>query len=100
MPIELTNIPTIFQVVVNKALFEYLDIFILIYLDDILVYSSGILKDYIIKVKLVLVKLQKFKLLLQLDKYKFHVKKTKYLGYIILEDRITIDLKKVKIIQN
>jgi len=85
-------------VVINKILFKYLNIFVLIYLDDILVYSSRILEDYIIKVKLVLAKLRKFKLLLQLDKYEFYIKKTKYLGYIILEDRITIDLKKVEII--
>ena len=44
--------------VINKVLFEYLDIFVLIYLDDILVYSSGTLEDYIIKIKLVLVKLE------------------------------------------
>jgi len=41
----------------NKVLFEYLDIFVLIYLDDILVYLSRTLEDYIIKIKLVLVKL-------------------------------------------
>ena len=43
MLIGLTNAPATFQSIINRALHEYLDIFIIAYLDDILVYSRGTL---------------------------------------------------------
>ena len=46
MPFGLTNAPATFQAVINKALHEYLGIFAIAYLDDILVYSKGSLKEY------------------------------------------------------
>ena len=46
MPIGLTNAPATFQAVVNKVLHEYLDVFVLVYLDDILVYTKGTEADH------------------------------------------------------
>jgi hypothetical protein len=80
---------------VNKALHEYLDVFVTAYLDDVLVYSKGSLKEYINYVKKVLGKLREYKLLLNLEKYEFHVIEIDYLRFIILRDSITIDLAKV-----
>jgi hypothetical protein len=42
MPFRLTNIPAIFQAIINYILKEYLDIFIIIYLDNILIYSKNL----------------------------------------------------------
>jgi hypothetical protein len=52
MPFRLTNISTIFQAIINYILKEYLDIFIIIYLDNILIYSKNLknYKEYIYKV--------------------------------------------------
>ena len=53
MPIGLTNAPATFQAVINNALQEYIDVFIIIYLNNILVYTNRILakyKNYISKV--------------------------------------------------
>ncbi|KAK1912624.1 hypothetical protein P3342_004560 [Pyrenophora teres f. teres] len=51
MLFRLTNAPATFQSVINKTLHKYLGIFILAYLDDILVYSKGTLKEHIKLVK-------------------------------------------------
>jgi hypothetical protein len=83
MLIDLTNALVIFQVVINEVLNEYLDVFVLVYLDDILIYTNGTKEEYIRYIKKVLKKLQKHKLLLKPEKYKFHVTKTDYLRYTI-----------------
>jgi thymidylate kinase len=73
MPIGLTNAPTTFQSLINKALHKYLNVFCTAYLDNVLVYSRGTLAEHVEYVKKVLCKLQKYKLYLQLDKCEFHV---------------------------
>ena len=60
----LMNAPVTFQSVINKALYEYLNIFITAYLDDVLVYSSGRLKEHTEYVKKVLRKMKEYKLYL------------------------------------
>jgi hypothetical protein len=52
MPFRLTNIPVLFQAIINYIFREYLDIFIIIYLDNILIYSKMLkeYKEYIYKV--------------------------------------------------
>jgi hypothetical protein len=41
MPFELTNVPAVFQHMMNDIFWEYLDHFVVIYLDDILIYSTN-----------------------------------------------------------
>ena len=64
MPMGLTNAPATFQSVINKALHKYLGIFVPAYLDDVLVYSRGTLKEHVKHVKKVLRKLKEYKLYL------------------------------------
>ena len=98
MPIGLTNTPVIFQVVINNALCEYIDIFTIAYLNNMLVYSSRILAKHEEHVKKVLQKLSEYRLLIQLDKYKFNKDLVEFLGFIISRNSITIDLLKTKAI--
>ena len=91
MLIGLTNALATFQAVVNNALYKYLDVFALVYLDNILIYTKSTKKDYTEKVKLVLNKLEQYRLLIYLKKCKFYVIETKYLGYIILKNSVQID---------
>jgi hypothetical protein len=55
----------------NNALYKYLDIFVIIYLDNVLVYLTST-KEYVRHIYLVLEKLEKYSLLLKLEKYKFY----------------------------
>ncbi|KAF2177158.1 hypothetical protein K469DRAFT_503569, partial [Zopfia rhizophila CBS 207.26] len=66
---------------INHVLREYLDVFVLVYLNNVLVYINRILKEYIKYTK---------------KKYVFYRKKVKFLGYIISRDRIAVDLDKAK----
>ncbi|KIM96252.1 hypothetical protein OIDMADRAFT_132452, partial [Oidiodendron maius Zn] len=72
---------------INNILFNYLNNFYTTYLDNILIYSKNKLdyKEYIKKTNL--------------KKYKFKVKYTKYLGFIITIDSIKVNLEKVSIIK-
>ena len=46
MPFSLTNAPAIFQSLINAVLRQYLDIFVTAYINDVLVYTNGILEEY------------------------------------------------------
>jgi hypothetical protein len=95
MPFGLTNAPATFQSVINKALHEYLDIFVTAYLDDILVYSKGSLEEHVEHVKKVLRKLKEYRMYLQPAKCEFHIKETTFLGFIISTEGVKMDPKKI-----
>ena len=75
----------------------FLDDFIVVYLDDIYIYSKN-RKEYIRHIRLVLEALRKAGLYIKLSKYEFFIKKTEFLDYIIEDRGITIDPKKIETI--
>ena len=79
-------------------LWEYLNNFCTVYLDDILIYSSN-LKEHKEHVRLVLAKLREFGIQADVDKCKFHMTKIKYLGLIISTKGIKIDSAKIEAIK-
>ena len=99
MQFKFTNIPVIFQRRINYILGEYLDDFIMVYLDNIIIYSNSKKesKEYI---KWVLSRLYKENMPVVIKKYKFHTKKTNFVGFIIKLGQISIDPKKIKAIVN
>ena len=58
IPFDLTNAPATFQALINDMLREYLDDFVVTYLDDILIYTKGTLVEHQEQVRKVLRKLQ------------------------------------------
>ena len=78
---------------------EYLDKFIIAYLDNIIIYSNN-KKEYFQYVKQVLQRLVNEKMLVVIKKYEFHTTKTKFCGFIIKLKKLSIDLKKIKAIVN
>jgi len=99
MPFRLTNSPAAFQWFMNDIFGNLLDICILIYLDDILIYSndSDLHHNH---VREVLWYLRKHYLYAHTDQYFFHKQTVKYLGYNLSLTRLTMDPKKIDVIQD
>jgi hypothetical protein len=70
MSFELTNAPTYFMYLINKVFMEYLDKFIVVFIDDILVYSKSE-EEHNEHLHLVLQKLQEYRLYAKLSKCEF-----------------------------
>jgi hypothetical protein len=99
-PFGLANAPSTFQKYINWTLWEYLDKFCSAYLDNVLIYTNGDLYQYRKHVQMVLNKLEKAGLYLDIKKCEFECKETKYLGFIIQAGKgIKMDPEKVKVIK-
>jgi len=83
----------------NKNFFEFLDEFLSIYLDNILIFSKT-LKEYRSHVRLVLKRLRDIGIQADIDKCEFHVQKTKFLSLIISTDGIEMDADKIQAVRD
>ena len=95
MPFGLTNAPASFQRFIFSVLEDYLDVFVVAYLDDILVFSKTI-EEHRIHNRKVLQKLREAKVTLKLKKCEFHVQETGFLGYVISSDKFSMEEEKVR----
>jgi len=99
MPCGLVNAPGTFQTVRNQILREFLDHGVIVYLDDILIYSEN-MEDHINLVQKVLDLLRQHDLAVSLKKSVFHQDEVKFLGYILKTSGVTMRDRKVKGVQN
>ncbi|KAG6328072.1 hypothetical protein ID866_11016 [Astraeus odoratus] len=99
MPFGLTNAPAAFQRFVNTIFTDMLDVCIVVYLDDILIYS-GDKESHKQHVKEVLQHLRKHGLYAKLEKCEFHSDSVEYLGYHLSPEGLTMSQDKVKTIIN
>ena len=83
----------------NDIFSDLLDICVMIYLSDILIYSNNISKHYW-HIKEVLKYLHKASLYFKTEKCKFYSESVEYLGYILSSSSLTMSDNKVKIIQD
>ena len=83
MPFGLTNTPASFQGFINKILAEKLDIFVILYLDNILIYTNDDGDSHVAAVRWVLEQLRKFSLYANLKKCWFHQEEFWFLGYVV-----------------
>ncbi|KAM0704632.1 hypothetical protein Q7P35_007418 [Cladosporium inversicolor] len=81
IPFRLTNALATFQAYINNVLCKYLDVFVVVYLDDILMYSK-IYDDYVRDVQKVLQALADAKIKIKPEKTEFHKTEVKFLRYI------------------
>ena len=95
MPFKLINAPVIFQLFINQVLKEYLDKFIIMYIDDIFIYLDTY-EQYIEYVRKVLKKLRKAFFKFKITKCEFYKQEVLFLGYIVFNKGIVINLVKVK----
>jgi cell fate regulator YaaT (PSP1 superfamily) len=82
----------------NEVLSNYLDIFCIAYMDNILIYSNDI-ETHQKYVKMMLKRVEEVGLTLKVSKCKFHTDRTKYHSYIIIPMPILMNPEKVKVVQ-
>jgi hypothetical protein len=95
MAFGLTNAPAYFMYMINKVFMEYLDKFIVVFIDDILVYSRNE-EEHEQHLRLVWQKLRHHKLYAKLSKCEFWLKQVAFLGHVISKGGISVDPSKVQ----
>ncbi|KAL0150107.1 hypothetical protein M9458_054534 [Cirrhinus mrigala] len=94
MPYGLVNSPSVFQNFIHEVLREFLHHFVIVYIDDILIYSRSE-AEHRHHVAEVLQKLREHQLYLKAEKCSFHLPSIQFLGYIIDHQGVRMDERKV-----
>ncbi|XP_070052699.1 uncharacterized protein [Nicotiana tomentosiformis] len=93
MPFVLTNAPAAFMDLMNKVFHPFLDIFVIVFIDDILIYSHS-QGEHGNHLRTVLQTLREHRLYAKFSKYKFWLDSVAFLGHIVSKDGIMVDPKK------
>jgi hypothetical protein len=99
MPFGLCNAPATFQALMNDVLRPFLRRFVLVFFDDILIYSSS-WADHLRHVRAVLTVLQQHQLFVKQSKCAFAVPSVAYLGHVISADGVAMDPAKVEAVRD
>ena len=100
MPFELCNASASFQDYINKILAKKLDIFVIVYLNDIFIYIKDPGQSYIEAVRWMLDILRRHGFFANLKKYLFYKDKIYFLGYIFLAQRVKMEDEEIKAVKN
>jgi hypothetical protein len=98
MSFELANASTTFQSYINFVLRKFLNVFVVIYLNDILIYSQNE-EEHTNHVQFVLKQLRKYKLFAKLSKCDFDLKEIDYLKFIVEINDIRMNFAKIAIVK-
>jgi hypothetical protein len=99
MPIGLTNAPAVFMDLMNWVCRSFLDKFVIVFIDDILIYLKT-KEDHSEHLRQVLETLRKDKLYVKFSKCEFWIQKVDFLGHVVSTDGIHVDPSKIKAIEN
>ncbi|KAD3336672.1 hypothetical protein E3N88_32191 [Mikania micrantha] len=98
MPFGLTNAPAVFMDLMNRVCKPYLDKFVIVFIDDILIYSQT-KEDHEKHLKLILKLLATEKLYAKFSKCEFWLREVQFLGHVINEKGIHVDPSKIEAIK-
>ena len=99
IPFGLTNAPTAIMDLMNRVFCPYLDQFVVVFIDDILMYSKDA-QEHEHHLRIVLKTLRKNKLFAKLRKCEFWLREVSFLGHIVSAEGIRVDPVKIKAIMN
>ncbi|KAD4180287.1 hypothetical protein E3N88_28878 [Mikania micrantha] len=99
MPFGLTNAPAVFMDLMNRVCRPYLDQFVIVFIDDILIYSKAE-QEHEDHLKKVLELLRAEQLYAKFSKCEFWLKEVHFLGHVINRDGIHVDPAKIEAIKN
>jgi hypothetical protein len=95
VPFGLTNAPATFMYLMNNVLSKFLDKFILVFIDDILIYSKN-REEHEEHLRLVLQVLREHQLYAKSNKCDFFQKQIHYLGHVLFEEGVAVDPDKIR----
>src|SRR5438876_754549 len=95
MSFKLTNASAIFQKLINHVLYDYLNKFVITYLDNMLIYFKN-KENHKKHVKKILKRLQEKNFYLKSEKCKFHKQQVKYLEHIVMTEKLEMNSEKIK----
>nr|GFB44910.1 hypothetical protein [Tanacetum cinerariifolium] len=99
MPFGLTNAPTIFIDLMNRVCRPYLDKFVIMFIDDILIYSKT-QEEHVEHLRIVLELLKKEKLYAKFSKCEFWLREVQFLGHVINGNETHVDPSKIEAVKN
>ena len=99
MPFGLTNAPSAFMDLMNRVFQPYLDRFVIVFIDDILVYSSSS-EEHSEHLRIVLQTLRERQLYAKLSKCQFWLDRVTFLGHVISVEGVSVDLQKIEAVVN
>ncbi|GJZ28275.1 putative reverse transcriptase domain-containing protein [Tanacetum coccineum] len=99
IPFGLTNAPTIFMDLMNRVCRSYLDKFVIVFIDDILIYSKT-QEEHVEHLRLVLELLKKEKLYAKFSKCELWLREVQFLGHVINGNGIYVDPSKIEAVKN
>src|SRR4051794_41447582 len=94
MSFGLTNAPATFSRLMNYIFMEYLDKLVVVYLDDILIYSKND-EEHAEHLRLILAKLREHELYAKYSKREFWLPEVTYLGHVISKDGIAVTPERI-----
>ncbi|GKE49289.1 putative nucleotidyltransferase, ribonuclease H, partial [Tanacetum coccineum] len=99
MPFGLTNAPAVFMDLMNRVCKPYLDKFVIVFIDDILIYSKS-KEEHEVHLRLVLELLRKEKLYAKFSKCEFWLQEVHFLGHVVNQNGIHVDPGKIEAVKN
>lgn len=97
MPFGLKNAPASFQRMMNEVLHDFINNICVVYLDDILIFSTS-LQEHITSLRKIFGRLSEYNLKVQIDKCNFFKRESEYLGHLITTDGIKPNPNKIEVI--
>ncbi|GJV59083.1 putative nucleotidyltransferase, ribonuclease H [Tanacetum coccineum] len=99
MPFRLTNAPAVFMDLMNRICKPYLDKFVIVFINDILIYSKT-KEDHEVHLGLVLELLRNEKLYAKFSKCEFWLQEVHFLGHVVNQNGIHVDPSKIEAVKN